>query len=168
MKPILNNKLFLKSILIAFIVAVVDIASKRVIFAILENIALREETRYPAIELFPFLNIVYVWNRGVSFGMFNNIENAHLILSALQLGIAFVITIWMYNNKNRFFILPLALIVGGALGNALDRIKNGAVADFLDLHIANYHWPAFNIADSCIFIGVVMIIFHDFFLKKAK
>ncbi|MBL6665207.1 MAG: signal peptidase II [Rickettsiales bacterium] len=168
MKNILKNKLFLKSLLIAFIVAVLDLLSKRVIFAILENIAMRDRVDYPQIEVLPFFNIVYVWNRGVSFGMFNNIENAHLLLSILQFLVALVIAIWMYNNKNKFFTVPLGLIVGGALGNVIDRIKNGAVADFLDFHIANYHWPAFNVADSCVFMGVAIIIFYDLYLKKKR
>lgn len=168
MKNILANKLFLKSLFIAFFVAVFDLMSKRVIFAVLENIALRDSVNYPQIEVLPFFNIVYVWNRGVSFGMFNNIENAHLLLSVLQFCVALIVAIWMYNNKNKFFVLPLGLIVGGALGNVIDRIKNGAVADFLDFHIANYHWPAFNVADSCVFIGVAIIIFYDLFLKKKK
>ena len=165
---ILKNKFFLKSLLIAFIVAVLDLLSKRVIFAILENIAVRDMVEYPQIEILPFFNIVYVWNRGVSFGMFNNIENAQLLLSILQFSVALIISIWMYRNKNSFFVLPLGLIVGGALGNVVDRVRNGAVADFLDFHIANYHWPAFNIADSCVFIGVALIVFYDIFLKKVK
>lgn len=168
MENILKNKLFLKSLLIAFIAALLDLLSKRVVFAILEDIAIRDMTKYPEINIFPFFNIVYVWNRGVSFGMFNSIENAHLLLSILQFSVALVIAVWMYRNKNTFFVFPLGLIVGGALGNVIDRIKNGAVADFLDFHIANYHWPAFNIADSCVFIGVAMIILHDIFLKNTK
>ena len=168
MKNILENKLFLKSLFIAFIVAVIDLLSKRVIFAMLENIAMRDMVNYPQIEILPFFNLVYVWNRGVSFGMFNDIDNAHLLLSILQFGVALIVAVWMYHNSNKFFVLPLGLIVGGALGNVIDRIKNGAVADFLDFHIANYHWPAFNIADSCVFIGVAIIIFYDLFLKKTK
>ena len=168
MENILKNKIFLKSLLIAFVVAVLDLLSKRVVFAILENMAVRDMVEYPQITVFPFFNIVYVWNRGVSFGMFNNIENAHLILSILQFSVALVISIWMYRNKNTILMWPLGLIVGGALGNVIDRVRNGAVADFLDFHIANYHWPAFNVADSCVFIGVAIIVFYDIFLKKVK
>jgi len=168
MENILKNKIFLKSLLIAFVVAVLDLLSKRVVFAILENMAVRDMVEYPQITVLPFFNIVYVWNRGVSFGMFNDIENAHLILSILQFSVALVISIWMYRNKNTILMWPLGLIVGGALGNVIDRVRNGAVADFLDFHIANYHWPAFNVADSCVFIGVAIIVFYDIFLKKVK
>lgn len=165
---IFKNKLFTSGLIIAFFVALIDLASKRIIFSILENIAITQNTINPRIIILDFFNIIYVVNNGVSFGMFNNIANAQIILSILQFLIAVIISIWLFNNKNKNLVLPLGLIIGGALGNVIDRVKNGGVSDFLDFHIANYHWPAFNIADSCVFIGVVIIIFNDLFTKKDK
>ena len=146
------NKLFIYGSLIAIFVAFLDLLSKRLIFAYLEDIALTKNTLNPEIEIFSFFNIVYVWNRGVSFGMFNGIANAQLVLSILQGSIAVILFFWLYHNKNSNYMIAISLIIGGALGNVIDRIQNGAVADFLDFYIGNYHWPAFNLADSFIFL----------------
>ena len=157
-----KKKLFFTGILIAAFVAFFDLLSKRVIFAMLEQSELRE------IKIFDFFSLVYVWNRGVSFGMFNHLENSHIIFSLLQGTIALILAFWLYNNENKLFMWALGLIIGGALGNVVDRIKNGAVADFLDFHIGAYHWPAFNLADSCVFIGVMILIFDEIFFRKKS
>lgn len=161
-----TKKLFLLGVAIALLVAFFDLLSKRFIFAILENIAFTEQTNNPEIKVFDFFSLVYVWNRGVSFGMFNQLENSHLILSLVQGSIAVILLFWLYANKKPHFSYALGFIIGGALGNVADRIKNGAVADFLDFHIASYHWPAFNLADSFVFIGVMILIFDDLFFSK--
>ncbi len=158
----MKNKLFLLGIVIVLFTAILDLASKRIIFAILENTNLDN----PEIVIFDFFSLVYVWNRGVSFGMFNSIDNAKIILSLLQFSIAFALFFWLFNNRKIHITWALGLIIGGALGNLFDRIKNGAVADFLDFHIAGYHWPAFNLADSAVFIGVVILLFEDLLFKK--
>jgi signal peptidase II len=75
-----------------------------------------------------------------------------------------VLLIWLYRNEKIYLTYALGLITGGAVGNLFDRIKNGAVADFLDFHIASYHWPAFNAADSFVFIGVAILLLEDFFI----
>ena len=72
----------------------------------------------------------------------------------------------LYNRIQRVF--ALGFIIGGALGNSIDRAKNGAVADFLDFHLASYHWPAFNLADSFVFIGVMILLLEDFIFKNSK
>jgi signal peptidase II len=156
------KKLFFLGIAIAIVTAFFDLLSKRVIFAILEKMA--EEN--PEIKVTNFFSLVYVWNRGVSFGMFNSIANAHLILSLLQFSIALILFFWLYQNEKLHISWALGLIIGGALGNLCDRIRNGAVADFLDFHVAAYHWPAFNLADSAVFIGVMILIFEDLIFKK--
>ncbi len=73
---------------------------------------------------------------------------------------------WLFRSKKSYIDLALSLIIGGALGNLIDRAINGAVADFLDFHLFGYHWPAFNLADSIVFIGVFMLIFENQFIKK--
>lgn len=161
-----TKKLFLLGISIALLVAFFDLLSKKFIFSILENIALTEKTNNPEIKVFDFFSLVYVWNRGVSFGLFNQLENSHIILSIVQGSIALILLIWLYSNKRPNITCALGFIIGGALGNLSDRIKNGAVADFLDFHIASYHWPAFNLADSFVFIGVMILIFDDLIFSK--
>lgn len=160
------RKLFLLGIAIAFAVAFFDLLTKRLMFAILENLALTTDVQNPEIVIFDFFSLVMVWNRGVSFGMFNQIGGAPVILSLLQFVIMVIVFIWLYRNEKPHFTWALGLIAGGALGNLSDRIKNGAVADFLDFHIASYHWPAFNLADSAVFIGVAILILDDLIFKK--
>ncbi len=161
-----NRKLFFLGVLIAFCVAFFDLLTKRVVFSILENIALEQKTHNPEIIISNFFSLVYVLNTGVSFGMFNQIENSQVILSLLQGSIALFLFYWLYKNKKPHLVYALGFIIGGAMGNVIDRIKNGAVADFLDFHIASYHWPAFNLADSFVFIGVMILIFDDLIFSK--
>ncbi len=111
-----------------------------------------------------FFNILLVWNKGVSFGLFNQGGTTSLwILSALALAIAAALTIWLARTDKRLVGWSLALIIGGALGNVVDRVRFGAVIDFLDFHVAGWHWPAFNVADAAITIGVVLLLFENLF-----
>jgi signal peptidase II len=108
-------------------------------------------TREDQFEIFPFFNIVRVENRGVTFGMLRQLLSpAALILISVVL----VILLTVLTRKNVTHRLPVAAIVGGGIGNVVDRIMHGAVIDFLDFHVSKYHWPAFNIADSAIVLGV--------------
>ncbi len=161
-----NKKLFFLGVFIAISAAFLDIFTKKLIFHILDQQSGGYEGFY--IEITNFFNLVKVWNRGVSFGMFSDVENSQIIFSAIVSSITLIMLIWLYRNDKPYLMIAIALIIGGALGNLSDRITNGAVADFLDFHIANYHWPAFNLADSFVFIGVFMLILEDLFLKKQK
>ena len=125
-------------------------------------ISLLAETQQ-AINILPFFNLVMVWNKGVSFGMFSNAGQLMpflLILGALLIT-CFIIDLYT-KNPALYNAVSYALICGGAIGNTIDRFLYGAVADFFDFHIGIYHWPAFNIADSCIFIGVALLILESF------
>ncbi len=111
------------------------------------------------IEVTGFFNLVTVWNRGVSFGMFSDGEEfGRWALSALALAIAVGLFFWLRKAGHWMLALALGLVIGGAVGNVVDRVRFGAVFDFLDLHIAGYHWPAFNVADSAIVVGVGLIL----------
>ena len=120
------------------------------------------------IQVTNFFDLVLVYNRGVSFGIFNNSPDwvgVVLILFAflISIGLAF----WIWHADGKLLSCALALVVGGAVGNVLDRIQFGAVVDFLDFHVWGWHWPAFNVADAAITIGVVMLIL-DSFRPKSK
>jgi len=117
----------------------------------------------------PFFNLVMVWNRGVSFGMFNQ-DSAYnaWIFTALALAISAVLVVWMWRADSRLIGVAIGLIVGGALGNAVDRLRFGAVADFLDFHVMGYHWPAFNVADAGISIGAVLLLADALFSRPEK
>jgi len=120
----------------------------------------------PGIEVLPFFNIVMVWNQGISFGMLAG-HNQPLILSVMSSAIVAVLLVWLFRNRSAQTAVALGFVIGGAVGNILDRLRFGAVADFLDFHMENYHWPAFNVADSAIFIGVVLLCIGSMLTKKS-
>ena len=126
-----------------------------------------------------FFNIVLVWNHGVSFGMFNKVKCDELLghginplqpimLSVLTLIIVGVMIYLLKKSKNVFEATAFGLVIGGAIGNLIDRVIYGAVVDFLDFHVAGWHWPAFNVADSIILIGVLLLVFEGFFVKSSS
>ena len=114
----------------------------------------------PVVELTPFFNLVMVWNRGVSFGMFQSGETGRWLLSALALAIVAGLVVWLRRAEPWWLAAGLGGVIGGALGNVFDRLwyDEGAVADFFDFHVAGWHWPAFNIADAAIVVGVGLIL----------
>jgi len=110
-------------------------------------------------EIAPFFNIVRVQNYGISFGFFAHGQAwVPLALIALTSCMALALCILLLRARETLPALALGSILGGALGNICDRMRVGAVTDFLDFHIGHYHWPAFNLADSAIFIGVVILV----------
>ncbi|MBC7136816.1 MAG: signal peptidase II, partial [Oceanibaculum nanhaiense] len=90
------------------------------------------------------------------------------ILSLVAIIIAAGLFVWLRRARNPLLAVALGLVIGGALGNVIDRVRFGAVVDFLDFHISGYHWPAFNIADAAISLGVVMILYHELFLASGQ
>ena len=118
------------------------------------------------IEITGFFNLVEVWNRGVSFGLFASSSPwTPVLLSALAIGISIVLLVWLRKAETLLLSIALGIVIGGAVGNVIDRILWGHVFDFLDFHIAGYHWPAFNVADSAITIGVALILIDGFIAK---
>ena len=127
-----------------------------------------ERFTFMSLEVWPFFNIVMVWNQGVSFGLLSSDSAITAIaLSLLSLAITVIFTIWLFRSTSRFQCIAIALVISGAIGNVIDRVRFGAVIDFLDVHIAGYHWPAFNVADSAISIGVFLLIIHSFFIDDT-
>lgn len=116
------------------------------------------------IPVFPSFNLVMGWNRGVSFGMFDSDSPLNQwLLIALALVVVAVLLVWMKRAENKLMGVSLGLIVGGAIGNVIDRIHFGAVADFLDFYYGSYHWPAFNVADTGITVGAVVLVLDSLF-----
>jgi signal peptidase II len=109
-----------------------------------------------------FLRLTYVRNRGAAFGILSDAELPYqaALFSLLSLGALFAIALyaWRLPAESRLPKAALALIMGGAVGNLIDRVRLGYVIDFVDAHIGPHHWPAFNVADSAISIGVVLLI----------
>jgi signal peptidase II len=121
------------------------------------------------IEVLPFANLVLVWNRGVSFGLFNTASDyGPYILAALALAVSAVLAVWLFRGPTRIVGWGIGLILGGALGNVIDRLIHGAVVDFVDLHAAGAHWPAFNVADSAITLGAALLILDSLFHRDKS
>jgi signal peptidase II len=121
------------------------------------------------IAVTPFFNLVLVWNRGVSFGMFNSGGSfAPWLLSGLALAVVVALGAWLQRTEQRLTALGLGLVIGGALGNVVDRIRFGAVVDFLDFHLAGYHWPAFNVADAGICVGAALMVADGLLARQSQ
>lgn len=124
---------------------------------------------YRAKPVLPFFNLFLTLNRGISFSLLTHESPLMpLILAVLTLGISGLIGYWLYHEKDKTIRVGLALVLGGALGNLIDRIRLGAVVDFLDFYIGTHHWPAFNLADSAICIGVGLILYQSFRKDRKK
>ena len=121
------------------------------------------------ISVFPSFNLVMGWNRGVSFGMFDSDSPLNQwLLVGLALVVVADLLVWLKRAETRLVGLAIGLIVGGAVGNVIDRIHYGAVADFLDVYVGSYHWPAFNIADAGITVGAVILVLDSLFAGSEK
>ncbi len=121
------------------------------------------------IEVTSFFNLSLAWNRGVSFSMLN-LEAAHWpwVLSAVALAITGALTAWLWRLRATLPAIGVGLVIGGALGNVVDRVRFGAVMDFLDFHYAGYHWPSFNLADTSIGIGVAALLVDALFGRRES
>ena len=132
-------------------------------------IAAPERLDFGRIEVLPFFNLVMVWNQGVSFGLFSgDTDYGPLLLVVLALGISAGFGVWLFRSDSRLQMTGLAMVIGGAIGNVIDRLRFGAVMDFLDVHMFGYHWPAFNVADSAIVIGIGVLMVHALFFDKGR
>ena len=128
---------------------------------------------HASVEVLPgLLDFTHVRNTGVAFGMFATGGNlvGTLILTALGLGaLVFVgYYFWIAPRRDRILLTSLGLILGGAVGNLADRIAQGAVTDFVDFYYGTYHWHTFNIADSAITVGIVLMILGAFFHRDIE
>ncbi len=142
----------LRWLLIAGAVVILDQATKYAAVAALMD--------KPPLEVTSFFNLLLVYNRGAAFSV---LADAGGWQRELFTGIAIVASVWMAYLLRRYpqqslFCLALSLVLGGAIGNVIDRISIGAVVDFLDFHAFGWHWPAFNVADSAITCGAVLLI----------
>ena len=154
-------KRYIPCLIMALAVLIADQASKLYILSFIGG---------EPYKVTSFLNFVLVWNRGISFGIMNNdTALSPYILSALSLLIVGLLAFWVRQAGNSSaLLLALGVVAGGALGNVIDRLRFGAVVDFIDLHYYAWHWPAFNIADSAIVLGVLFLAFDSLFLEPKR
>lgn len=133
-----------------FIISLVII----VLDQITKHLVLKYMNPFESIEILPFLHIVSVRNTGGAFGMFKSVGSTLFIAVSVM---AIIFVIWLLiRTKESYF--GLSLILGGAIGNLIDRLRYGWVADFIDFSIGKFHWPAFNVADSALTIGVIVVL----------
>lgn len=122
---------------------------------------------YLMANVFDFFNIVFTWNFGTSFSMFRTLGEAAPAIIIIATGaIIAALMYYLFRRAQRYEILPLSLVCGGAIGNIIDRLRFGAVVDFLDFHIGGRHWPAFNVADICIVMGVGLYLLNLYMARK--
>ena len=112
------------------------------------------------VSFTPFLDLVLVWNKGVSYGLFNTPNQGFLVASSLL--ICCVLWLWLCRSHRPVTAAGLGLVIGGALANALDRLLHGAVADFFQLHWNTWNWYVFNLADMAIVAGVALLLYESF------
>jgi signal peptidase II len=133
------------------VILAADQASK---WWILEGLRLPERGQ---VVLLPVLNLTMVWNRGVTFGLLNGAGSPRLFLAAVALAVVALLGVWLWRVESRLVAVALGAIAGGAVGNVIDRLRFGAVVDFIHVHAGNWSWYVFNLADSAIVCGVIAL-----------
>ena len=157
-----DGRLLRLGLAVAFLALVFDQASKALMLGFIMNPP-------RVIPITPFFNLTLGFNRGVSFGIFStDAEFGRWALTALALVIVAGLVIWLARTHSRWEAIGLGAIIGGALGNVVDRVRQGAVIDFLDFYVGSWHWPAFNIADASITLGVAALLIAPLMERKAS
>lgn len=129
----------------------------------------RVEGGEPVLALAPFFNLVLVENPGITFGLLASQSSwVAWVLVAVAAAIAAALVAWLGRVERAWLAAAIGLVLGGAVGNVIDRVRYGAVVDFLDFHLAGYHWPAFNLADSAIVVGVGFMILDSLFTRRES
>jgi signal peptidase II len=147
---------------VAALIVVLDQLTKAIVLAFFVPNGLDDGTRVA-----PFFNLVLTYNRGVSFGLFSaGGGRGALVFSLVAGAIVAGLLWWLARAESPLLAVSIGLIVGGAVGNVTDRIRLGAVVDFLDFHLGSWHWPAFNLADSAICLGVAAMLLDGLLLQR--
>jgi signal peptidase II len=121
------------------------------------------------IRLAPFLDLVLVWNRGISYGLLQqHSEAGRWLLVVLSLAAAVGLSVWLSRVGSRLVALSVGLIIGGAVGNAIDRIAFGAVLDFVHIHVGSFSWYVFNVADAAIVVGVFGLLYDSLVIERRR
>jgi signal peptidase II len=154
MTPALATRI---GLLVAVVILVLDQASKWWILEVLNLPLLRQ------VVLLPVLSLTMVWNRGVTFGLLSGFgEWGYLLLTAVSLVVVAALGVWLRRAETRLAAIAIGAVVGGAIGNVIDRLRFGAVVDFIHAHVdtpwGEFSWYVFNVADAAIVCGVVALI----------
>ena len=153
----------LKWLGLSFLAVVLDQVSKLVVSGSMQL--------YQSIKIMPYFNLTYVHNTGAAFSFLSDAGGwQRWFFAGLAVIISTVMVVWLAKLKQHETLLAVALslVLGGAIGNLIDRLAYGFVIDFLDVYYLSWHWPAFNIADSAITLGVVLMLLESFGLGKSE
>lgn len=133
-----------------------------------KQVVVKQLDLYERVALLPFLNLTRTHNTGAAFSILS--DATPLFFVALAVAVSIGILIWLRRNPDheRLTAISLCLILGGALGNAIDRAARGHVIDFIDVYAASWHWPAFNVADSAITVGALLILVEMFLQRGGE
>jgi signal peptidase II len=152
-----------RGLLAALAVAILDQLSKAAVLTFFADRALGGRS----VAVTPFFDFVLTYNRGMSFGLFNDRPGPNAILFSLAAAVIVVaLGVWLYRVADPLLGIAIGMIIGGAIGNVADRLRLGAVVDFLYFHAGGWYWPAFNLADSAICLGVAAMLLDGLLLHR--
>ena len=121
------------------------------------------------VVLLPVLNLTYVQNQGVTFGLLNGLGSwSHFVLAGIALVVVVALGIWLRRAENTLMAVSIGAIAGGAVGNVIDRLRYGWVVDFIHAHIGDWSWYVFNVADAAIVCGVALLILESQFRRQPR
>ncbi|HZH46420.1 MAG TPA: signal peptidase II [Roseococcus sp.] len=161
------SSLVRRGLAVAVLLLVLDQLSK---WWILDVVRLPEQQNVPLLMLGPIgLDLTMVWNRGVTFGLFSG-GGAwnHLILAVVALAVSAMLLRWLWKADTALVAVALGAVIGGAIGNVIDRFRFGAVVDFVDVHAWGWHWYVFNVADAAIVCGVLALVTDALIRPESK
>ncbi|MEJ2405052.1 MAG: signal peptidase II [Candidatus Thiodiazotropha sp.] len=148
---------------LSLLVILLDQSSKQLVESML--------TLYESVRVAPFFDLTLLYNKGAAFSFLSDQSGwQRWFFVALAIGVSLGLTVWLYrlSAAEKWVAVAVSLIIGGAIGNVIDRVLFGQVIDFLHFHIDQHYWPAFNIADSAITLGVGLMIFDALVLAKKR
>jgi signal peptidase II len=153
-----------RGLLWAAIVTAADQASKAAVRAFFAERACATHSE----RINRFFDLVLTCNRGMSFGLFNGRgAPGAIIFSLFAAAVVALLLFWLFRTRNALLAFAIGLVIGGAVGNVIDRLRFGGVVDFLSFHIGLWYWPAFNLADSAITIGVAAMLLDGLLSRRA-
>src|SRR6185312_5131658 len=151
-----RNRLTALGLAAALVVLAADQVSKWWVVTVIDLPTIRQ------IVLLPMLNLTMVRNQGITFGLLNGFGTwGHLILAAIALAVVVALGVWLRRAESRLVAVALGAIAGGAVGNVIDRLRFGAVVDFIHAHLGDWHWYVFNVADAAIVCGVAALVLEN-------
>jgi len=158
-----RNRMTVLGAISAVIVLAADQGSKYWILRVLDLPDIRQ------IVLLPVLNLTMVWNQGVTFGLLNGLGSwSHFVLAGIALAVVVILSVWLRRAESYLSGIAIGAIMGGAAGNVIDRLRFGAVVDFIHAHWGDWSWYVFNVADAAIVCGVGVLILESQFGRRAK